>query len=73
MGWNWSHAFINADIVHSRERTMFRRGIGPTKVPSKDPLIERNAHQLILDIQHVQGNPKSAIVKYVSQQRTYQR
>lgn len=61
MGWNWSPAFINADIVHGTERTMFRRGIGPTKMPLKDPLIERNAQQFVLDLQQLKGNPKETV------------
>ena len=73
MGWNWAPGFIDANIVHAKERTMFRRGIGPTKMPMKDPLIERHAHQLVLDLHHVKGNPKKAIVKYAAWLSTTQR
>ncbi|CAG7852173.1 SubName: Full=Uncharacterized protein {ECO:0000313/EMBL:CCA75453.1} [Serendipita indica DSM 11827] len=65
MGWEWTPIFRNADIVHSTERTMFKRGIGPTKMPLKDPLIESHTQQLVLDLQRIKGNPRNTIVNII--------
>ncbi|CAG7852153.1 SubName: Full=Uncharacterized protein {ECO:0000313/EMBL:CCA72098.1} [Serendipita indica DSM 11827] len=65
MGWSWLPAFMSPDALHGRIRTLFRRGIGPTKMPSKDPLIERKAQDFVLDLQGVRGNPKSTVLNTV--------
>lgn len=65
MGWSWLPAFMSSDALPGRIRTLFRRGIGPTKMPLKDPLIERKAQDFVLDLQGVRGNPKSTILNTV--------
>ncbi|KAG8833349.1 hypothetical protein FRC17_010818 [Serendipita sp. 399] len=65
MGWSWSPAFMDADAVHRRQRLMFRRGIGPTRIPTYDHLIEKSSRMLVLDLQSLEGDPIKLIFKAV--------
>ncbi|KAG8816971.1 hypothetical protein FRC19_011676, partial [Serendipita sp. 401] len=65
MGWSWSPAFRDADEVHRKQRLMFRRGIGPTRIPTHDHLIEKGSRNLILDLQFIEGDPIRWITKAV--------
>ncbi|PVF92510.1 cytochrome P450 [Serendipita vermifera] len=63
MGWDWSVGFRQADETHQTIRKMLRTGIGPQRVGSHDPLIERTAIKWLLTIQDFKGDP----VKEISQ------
>lgn len=45
---------------------MLRRGIGPQRVSSHDPVVEKSTRQLLLESQGLRGNPADTIIQYVS-------
>jgi cytochrome P450 len=65
MGWDWSVGFRQADETHQTIRKMLRTGIGPQRVGSHDPLIERTAVKWLLTIQDLKGDPVKEISQYV--------
>ncbi|KIM28343.1 hypothetical protein M408DRAFT_329443 [Serendipita vermifera MAFF 305830] len=67
MKWQWSTAFIQPGPSHSNQRKMLRRGIGPQRVGSHTPNIEKNTGKLMLTLHSLEGNPHSEIMRNVGQ------
>ncbi|KIM28320.1 hypothetical protein M408DRAFT_23723 [Serendipita vermifera MAFF 305830] len=62
MGIQWSTVVIQPGPHHSNQRKMLRRGIGPQRVRSHDPIIEKNVAELMIKLQTFQGNPYPLMV-----------
>lgn len=65
LGWNWALVIRQADSTHQLIRKMLRRGIGPQRVASHDPLVERTTNQLLVDLKGFHGNPKRLVFESV--------
>ncbi|KIM19583.1 hypothetical protein M408DRAFT_31100 [Serendipita vermifera MAFF 305830] len=65
MGIHWSTAVIQPGLPHSAQRKMLRRGIGPQRVGSHDPIIEKNVAKLMLTLQNFQGDPHPILLRAV--------
>ncbi|KIM28323.1 hypothetical protein M408DRAFT_329427 [Serendipita vermifera MAFF 305830] len=65
MGNQWSAAFIQPGPHHSNQRKMLRRGIGPQRVGSHTPIIEKNATRLMMALQSFEGDPHKLVLHTV--------
>lgn len=65
LGWSWNLTGRAADSTHEQIRQMLRRGIGPQRVSSHDPLIERSTHELLLKLNGLMGDPSPSVIESV--------
>jgi cytochrome P450 len=57
MAFGWGTPFLQPGPHHSNQRKMLRRGIGPQRVGSYDPIIESEIAKLMTELERFQGNP----------------
>jgi hypothetical protein len=57
----WNTSLLQPTFSHSNQRKMLRRGIGPQRVGSHDPLIESEAARLMYELVPFKGNPAPTI------------
>lgn len=65
MGLQWTTTFLQPGLHHSAQRKMLRRGIGPQRVGSHNPNVERNAVEMVLSLQSFEGNPHPLVLRYI--------
>ncbi|KIM28318.1 hypothetical protein M408DRAFT_329423 [Serendipita vermifera MAFF 305830] len=65
MGFQWSPVLAQPGLHHSNQRKMLRRGIGPQRVGSHDPIIEKNITKLMLTLQRFQGDPHPLMLRAI--------
>jgi cytochrome P450 len=66
MGWEWSLAFMNPGPTLLEHRKLLRRGIGPQRISSHNPLIERATAEMMVKLKAFEGDP-AIIVKVLVQ------
>jgi hypothetical protein len=62
MGWEWNLAFMDPDPPVLEQRKLLRRGIGPQRIASHNPLIEKAAAEMMVKLKMFEGDP-AIIVK----------
>ncbi len=55
---------MNANERHTTIRKLFRRGIGPQKMPLKNAMIERKASEMLLELSSLKGSPEKIVNEY---------
>lgn len=57
MGWGWSLAFLDPGHALLEQRKMLRRGIGPQRIASHNPQIEKTTSEIIVGLKAFEGDP----------------
>lgn len=62
MGWEWSLPVMDPGPTLLEQRKLLRRGIGPQRIASHNPLIEKATAEMMVKLKTFEGNP-AIIVK----------
>jgi hypothetical protein len=57
MGWEWSLAFMDPCPTLLEQRKLLRRGIGPQRIASHNPLIEKGTAEMMVKLKAFEGDP----------------
>ncbi|KAG8809569.1 hypothetical protein FRC18_004482 [Serendipita sp. 400] len=65
MGWEWNAGIMQPGPRHTAIRKLFRQTLGPQVIATYDPMIQKNAEDLIKKLHNFEGDPFEEIVSAV--------